>query len=152
ARGGAQQPRTGPLHGPLGRAAQPDLHAGDPRPDQSDVPAGTMPILKRILVTLVCAAALACQERSREVVRLTGGDPARGPELARRYGCYSCHTIPGVRGADALVGPSLERIASRVYLAGHLPNTPDNLMQWIRHPQQVSPDTAMPDTGVTEED
>jgi len=33
-----------------------------------------------------------------------------------------------------------------------IPNTPANLMHWIRHPRQVSPDTAMPDTGVTEAD
>jgi len=111
-----------------------------------------MSILKRIVVTLACAVGLACQERPREAGMLTGGEPSRGRELARSYGCYSCHTIPGVRGADALVGPSLEHVARRVYLAGHLPNTPENLMHWIRHPRQVSPDTAMPDTGVTEED
>lgn len=68
------------------------------------------------------------------------------------YGCASCHVIPGVAGARGMVGPSLEGIASRVYLGGQLPNTPENMMLWVREPQKVSPGTAMPDLGVTEED
>ena len=37
----------------------------------------------------------------------------------------------------------------RVYVAGHLPNTPPAMEEWIRHPRDVNPRTAMPDTGVT---
>ena len=69
-----------------------------------------------------------------------------------KYGCDSCHTIPGIRGANALVGPPLDRIGARMYLAGRLPNTPENMLLWIRTPQQVDPKNAMPDTGVTNED
>ena len=69
-----------------------------------------------------------------------------------KYGCASCHVIPGVAGARGVVGPSLEGIASRVYLGGKLPNTPENMTLWVREPQKVSPGTAMPDLGVTEED
>jgi cytochrome c1 len=64
----------------------------------------------------------------------------------------TCHTIPGVREARALVGPPLIQIASRMYLAGHVPNTPANMIAWIRHPRDAEPHTAMPDTGVTEAD
>ena len=32
---------------------------------------------------------------------LTGGDPFRGRELIRGYGCDSCRTIPGIVTADA---------------------------------------------------
>ena len=58
----------------------------------------------------------------------------------------------GVPGADGLVGPPLDRIASRTYLAGRLPNTPQNLLRWIRDPQGISPGTAMPPMGVSEKD
>ena len=80
------------------------------------------------------------------------GDADSGRLLLRQYGCGGCHRIPGVEAARGNVGPPLERIARRVYLAGKLPNTPDNLVRWIREPQQASPLTAMPDLGVTERD
>lgn len=79
-----------------------------------------------------------------------GGDPQAGKLLLRQYGCATCHGIPGVAGARGNVGPPLERLAKRVYLAGTLPNTPENLAAWIRHPQRFEPRTAMPDMQVTE--
>jgi cytochrome c oxidase assembly factor CtaG/cytochrome c551/c552 len=81
-----------------------------------------------------------------------GGDPDRGRIAIRRYGCGSCHTIPGVAGAEATVGPPLDKIAVRTYLAGRLVNNPANLMRWIREPRSVDPKTAMPDVGVTPAD
>jgi hypothetical protein len=48
----------------------------------------------------------------------------------RQRACGTCHVIPGVTGADALVGPPLDGIGTRRYIAGILPNTPDNMMQW----------------------
>jgi cytochrome c len=83
---------------------------------------------------------------------MTGGDPALGRAAIARYGCDTCHTIPGVRTARGLVGPPLTSMASRVYLAGRLPNTPENMQTWIQRPHGVDPDTAMPETGVTQAD
>ncbi len=83
---------------------------------------------------------------------MTGGSPARGKEVIRRYGCEACHSIPGVAGARGQVGPPLDGIGNRSYLAGRLPNSPDNLIRWIRDPQSVAPGTAMPEMGVTEQD
>ncbi|HEX5831108.1 MAG TPA: c-type cytochrome [Gemmatimonadaceae bacterium] len=77
---------------------------------------------------------------------------ACGAVAIRAYGCGSCHTIPGIPGADALVGPPLQGLVRRAYVGGVLPNTPDNLVRWIRHPRQVSPRTAMPELGVTDAD
>ncbi|HEY3571950.1 MAG TPA: c-type cytochrome [Thermoanaerobaculia bacterium] len=88
----------------------------------------------------------------KKAAEMTGGEPSRGKDVIRRYGCSSCHTIPGVEGARGQVGPSLEGIASRAYLAGKLPNTPENMIKWIREPQEVQPGTAMPELGVTEQD
>jgi cytochrome c2 len=88
----------------------------------------------------------------KKAAEMTGGEPSRGKDIIRRYGCSTCHTIPGVEGAHGQVGPSLEGIANRAYLAGKLPNTPENMMKWIREPQEVQPGTAMPELGVTEQD
>jgi putative membrane protein len=88
----------------------------------------------------------------RTAAEMAGGDPQRGGEALSRYGCVTCHTIPGLREARGTVGPPLTAIANRTYLAGHLPNTPDNMITWIQHPRRVDPRTAMPDTGVTDAD
>ncbi|PRY20190.1 c-type cytochrome [Pseudosporangium ferrugineum] len=47
------------------------------------------------------------------------GDPARGERLIATYGCGSCHTVPGVKGANGLVGPPLTKFGSRSYIAGN---------------------------------
>ncbi len=80
------------------------------------------------------------------------GNPDKGRTAIREYGCGSCHVIPGISGADGHTGPPLARIAKRVYLAGVLPNTPDDMVRWIRVPEVVDPRTAMPDMGVSESD
>lgn len=87
-----------------------------------------------------------------EAVALTGGDPTRGRALVHEYGCDACHTIPGVAGADREVGPPLTGLANRVYIAGVLPNVPENLIAWIQDPDEAAPKTAMPDVGVTQAD
>jgi cytochrome c len=69
-----------------------------------------------------------------------------------RYGCPTCHVIPGVPGAAGKVGPSLKDFSQRSYLAGTLQNSPDNLVRWIQHPQRIHPGTAMPEMDVTAED
>jgi cytochrome c2 len=100
-------------------------------------------------VTLLCG----CEgDVERTAAAMTGGDPGRGPEVIRKYGCEACHSIPGVEGASSQVGPSLDDLGSRPHLAGGLANTPENLMRWIRHPQEIEPGTAMPELGVTESD
>jgi cytochrome c2 len=80
------------------------------------------------------------------------GDPARGARLISSYGCASCHTIPGIHGADGLVGPPLTEFARRSYIAGMLPNTETNLQHWIEDPQSVVPGNAMPDLDVSARD
>jgi cytochrome c len=104
------------------------------------------------LVALASACSGASEADAREAAALTGGDPSRGPDLMRKYGCQSCHTIPGVVGANGLVGPPLAGIASRSYIAGVLPNAPDNMLRWIRDPKAVDAKTAMPNVGVTPSD
>lgn len=40
----------------------------------------------------------------------------------------------------------------RGYLAGRLPNEPENLVRWIMDPPAIDPATVMPNSGVTPED
>lgn len=79
-------------------------------------------------------------------------DAQRGAQLIDQYGCGACHTIPGISGADGLVGPPLTHWSQRSYIAGVLPNDPDNLAIWISHPQHVIPGVDMPEMGVSEQD
>jgi len=83
---------------------------------------------------------------------ITGGDSRRGEAMFIQYGCGSCHALGNVRDATGNVGPPLDGIATRVIIAGHLANKPENMERWIRDPQHVSPGTAMPNLAVGEQD
>jgi cytochrome c2 len=116
----------------------------------------TTPLLLGGVSAMLLGAALAYKsisfaDRGRiEAETLTGGTVAAGRIALIDYGCTSCHTVAGIAEARGLVGPPLTQLASRVYVAGMLPNTPENLTLWIEHPTQVNPRTAMPDLGVGE--
>ena len=99
---------------------------------------------------LAVAAALllsACL-RERPARFVAGGDPEKGRAGIVAYGCGACHTIPGIREAHGLVGPSLAQFARRSYIAGEVPNNARDLIRWISSPQSIEPGTAMPDLGV----
>jgi cytochrome c2 len=102
----------------------------------------------RIALLGLCFMVVACADKAPPAL---GGDPDSGRLLLRQFGCGSCHEIPKVAAAKGKVGPPLAGIASRVYVAGVLPNTPENMAAFIRHPQQAAPRTAMPDLGVNEQ-
>jgi len=105
-----------------------------------------------LALPVLLLAASCGPDVEQQASQMTGGDPGRGKMAIQKYGCPACHTIPGVTNANGLVGPSLKGIAARVYIGGVLENTPKNMMQWIRDPRAFAPRTAMPDTGVTEQD
>lgn len=116
-----------------------------------------MRIMPILIFAVFLSISIACERPSRtEVERAatltSGGDARSGKTEIRKYGCNTCHEISGVAGARGLIGPSLNGIGERYYIAGELPNTPVNLMLWIQHPRQVEPHTAMPEMGVTEQD
>ena len=102
-----------------------------------------------VLMIAGCSGRSEILEQARE---LTGGEPSRGVTAIGRYGCGSCHEIPGVRRATGTVGPPLTGIARRTYLAGHVSNTPQGMMRWIQHPQQLEQGTAMPEMHVSDAD
>lgn len=83
---------------------------------------------------------------------MANADPVRGAQLIQIYGCGSCHTIDGVSRAVGNAGPPLGSVGRRLYIAGMLRNTPDNLVRWLRDPQAVVPGNAMPNMDVTPQD
>ena len=111
------------------------------------------PALTLTVIVLAAGAMSACSgDSAKAAAAMTGGDPARGRVAVSVYGCATCHVIPGIREAQGMVGPPLTNIASRMYLAGRLPNTPSNMERWIQQPHAVDDQTAMPETGVTDAD
>jgi cytochrome c len=122
----------------------------------SDLP---RPVKAGIGIAAICVVAaisamaywsMSVQAEDAVAKALTGGDPRQAPSLIRRYGCGGCHTISAIAGADGKVAAPLDQLRKRVYIGGMLQNTPDNLVRWIVSPRTFSPQTAMPDTGITE--
>jgi len=113
--------------------------------------------VRRVAVPTVAVVALAlgmllggCHSGRNPASRVvTGGSVDQGARAIKHYGCGSCHTIPGIAGANGLVGPPLVKFSRRGYIAGMLPNTANNLEHWIQDPQSVVPRNDMPNLGVT---
>ncbi len=105
-----------------------------------------------LLRWLTPVTVLLCVSCSAPESPISGGDASRGSAAIYRYGCGACHTIQPLNNARGLVGPPLTGIRDRLYVAGMLQNTPENLEHWIRDPKSVNPNTAMPKLGVTSQD
>ena len=81
-------------------------------------------------------------QREQRAAELTGGDPARAPELMRR--CVACHTVRGVAAPGGLLGPNLsdpEKLLTR---------KPQELIAYIVDPKSANPKSVMPRTGISE--
>lgn len=109
-------------------------------------------VLWSALLSVMLLASCSVNEREHTAQVNTGGDAHRGAAAIERYGCGSCHIIPGVSGAFGQAGPPLSGIADRIYIAGVMQNTPPNMVRWIRNPKQVDDKTVMPNLGVTAQD
>lgn len=59
--------------------------------------------------------------------------------------------IPGVHSANGVVGPPLNEMSRRTYIAGEFPNNPQTLVQWVQAPTSMKPKTDMPDLGLTQQ-
>jgi len=76
----------------------------------------------------------------------------RGRSLLAQYQCGSCHAIPEVPAARGRTGPTLAAFGRRSYIAGQVPNRPEQLARWIVAPAELVPGTTMPAMGVSPAD
>jgi len=123
-------------------------------------PKNRFAIYATLLVVFAFAVAIAHDatvgwkyQKEARAAQLTGGSAARGADAIARYGCASCHIIPGIaHPSDSRVGPQLDDVGQRTYVGGVVLNKPENLVRWIMDPKAIDPHTAMPNMGVTEDD
>jgi cytochrome c len=106
-------------------------------------------VLTNIGILLVSTRTVQAETPLPAERSVKNGSVASGYKLIKQYGCGTCHEIPGVPQAKGKVGPSLATFASRSYIAGRLPNTPEILIQWLENPQRIDPQTAMPNVGLS---
>jgi cytochrome c2 len=103
----------------------------------------------QLVVAALVLTATGCGATATQIA-VPDGDSSRGEQLVGSFGCGACHTIAGIKGADATIGPSLEDFADHRYIAGRLPNNLPNLLRWLENPQAVDPGTLMPNLGIAE--
>lgn len=101
-------------------------------------------ILLSSFVILLSIALAGCSNRSNHA--------QRGRALVQQYQCGTCHRIPGVNAANGAIAVALESFGRRSYIAGHIPNTDENLARWLINPAALVPGTLMPSMGVTSDD
>ena len=97
--------------------------------------------------------ALAGQRRERPgpCGRVTG-DGQKRSEGFPWQSCVNCHRVAGTP-AQGTYAPDLTHLMSRQTLAtGMVPNTPENLRQWVADPQKIKPGCLMPAFGLSDRD
>jgi cytochrome c oxidase subunit II len=81
-----------------------------------------------------------------------GTQQVKGRDVFMSSPCVTCHTIRGT-DAGSRVGPDLTHVASRSFIAaGTLPNTRENLRNWVRNAQTVKPGNQMPSIALSDEE
>ena len=103
----------------------------------------------RIAICVGAGLISGCK-KGATLTAANAGSADRGRAAIKIYGCGKCHTIPGIHGANGVVGPPLEAVARRTYIGGNFPNNPDTLTHWIMAPQAMKRKTAMPSLGLSE--
>jgi cytochrome c oxidase subunit 2 len=85
------------------------------------------------------------KQQAQPAVAPTGALAIAGNTLFGSLTCASCHALYGTP-YQADIGPNLTHLASRQTLAaGLLTNTAANLKLWLKEPQELKPDSHMPD-------
>lgn len=98
------------------------------------------------------ALAAACKPAPPPDRDVPGGTAALGPAAIQKYGCGTCHIIPGIPGANGRVAQPLLGFSDRSDIGGAIANTPEGLLKWIQDPQSLNRTARMPKLGVTDQD
>lgn len=110
-------------------------------------PAGS----RRVIVAASLAGAILSSGCQSGAGITRTGNPEAGAITIARQACGSCHVIPGIEEAGGHVGPSLAHFSAQQTIAGKLPNTPDNLVRFLKKPSATVKDGAMPDLPLTDD-
>ncbi len=112
--------------------------------------------MKRPAYLFLALLALSCHRTESSVTSNEApfpGNAEHGKQLVAQYACNVCHIVPGTGGAQGTIGPSLVGVVSRPFIShGTVQNTPDNLKQFIKNPEALNPQSAMPATGLPDAD
>lgn len=103
------------------------------------------------MIGLAGATLVACADKPVPSRQLAGANPTEGLRLIETEGCATCHRIPGVQWPRGAVGGSLDNLKAQAMIAGRFPNRPEVLVAWLRNAPAMAPDTAMPASGLTED-
>lgn len=109
-----------------------------------------MQIPKAIALLPALALLWGCDRAPIARADSGSGDAENGRALVASLACGACHAIPGIRGADGSVGPSLAGFSSRNFIAGMLPNDPATTAAFVRNAPAFVPATAMPAMPLSE--
>ena len=101
--------------------------------------AGGRLVLAELLALSIMASLLGCADSFdyAKGAQMTGGDPQVGKEKVISHDCHSCHEIPGVPVNANRKGPGLTHWSRKSKIADQWPNTPENLEDYIRHPDRM---------------
>ena len=107
---------------------------------------------RRVATPLIILLGLAACDQAQVPApqRVIGADQEAGREVIAEVACGICHVIPGIRGANGIVGPSLAGFGRRQLIGGVAPNQPAILIQWVKDAPSIAPGTGMPDLPLTE--
>jgi putative membrane protein len=110
-------------------------------------------VLPVVCASIIALAGSFADARGQDATPSAAmGNARQGAALITHYGCGGCHTIPGITGAQGLVGPPLTAMGRRIFIAGVLRNSPENMMAYLEDPQRFVPGNAMPNMGITRQD
>jgi cytochrome c len=94
----------------------------------------TASVLLFMTMFLIACAQTFNYERGAS---MTGGDPQAGKDKIVLHDCHSCHEIPGIPLNSDRRGPSLKHWARQSTIAKKWPNTPENLEDFLQHPERM---------------
>lgn len=103
------------------------------------------------LSTGLSAGLSACKPPPASRYIPDAADASRGLAAIERVGCAACHEIPGVGWPKGNAGPSLAGFDDYGPIAGQLPNTPENLAEFVRNAPLVKPGSPMPAMPLSQE-
>ncbi|MEI8648025.1 c-type cytochrome [Paraglaciecola sp. Hal342] len=89
-------------------------------------------------VTFAAALSFWTFPSHADTPKAQGDKQEQGKTLMITKGCSSCHQLTKLPAAKGLVGPPLDNMAAQSYIAGVLPNSRENLTQFLLEPQNFT--------------